>query len=143
VHIRSQLPDSSHHLILKQNNAFITPSCYMLLSSYITLLNDISTRAGNVVLMQMLNIGSHDFSLYLQTFTVLLISILIPFNRKDESVFSDPTYNVSVLFGKRDEVSSLTDQAYGFNVYLNMHTLTTLWNIVIAATPASLCTSTY
>ncbi|KAF2913448.1 uncharacterized protein [Oryza sativa Japonica Group] len=23
--------------------------------------------------------------------------------RKDESVFSDPTYNVSVLFGKRDE----------------------------------------
>jgi hypothetical protein len=115
----------------------------MLLSSYITLLNDISTRAGNVVLMQMLNIGSHDFSLYLQTFTVLLISILIPFNRKDESVFSDPTYNVSVLFGKRDEVSSLTDQAYGFNVYLNMHTLTTLWNIVIAATPASLCTSTY
>jgi hypothetical protein len=85
----------------------------MLLSSYITLLNDISTRAGNVVLMQMLNIGSHDFSLYLQTFTVLLISILIPFNRKDESVFSDPTYNVSVLFGKRDEVSSLTDQAYG------------------------------
>ncbi|AQK46227.1 hypothetical protein ZEAMMB73_Zm00001d026313 [Zea mays] len=23
--------------------------------------------------------------------------------KKDESVFSDPTYNVSVLFGKRDE----------------------------------------
>uniref|UniRef100_A0A0E0C1G4 Uncharacterized protein n=1 Tax=Oryza meridionalis TaxID=40149 RepID=A0A0E0C1G4_9ORYZ len=27
--------------------------------------------------------------------------------RKDESVFSDPTYNVSVLFGKRDEVSKV------------------------------------
>uniref|UniRef100_A0A0E0BA37 Uncharacterized protein n=2 Tax=Oryza TaxID=4527 RepID=A0A0E0BA37_9ORYZ len=25
--------------------------------------------------------------------------------RKDESVFSDPTYNVSVLFGKRDEAT--------------------------------------
>ncbi|ONM06472.1 hypothetical protein ZEAMMB73_Zm00001d032970 [Zea mays] len=31
------------------------------------------------------------------------IKSLTPLDRKDESVFSDPTYNVSVLFGKRNE----------------------------------------
>jgi len=50
-----------------------------------------------------MNVGSH-FSSYLETLcTAFFFKALIPLDRKDESVFSDPTYSVSVLFGKRDE----------------------------------------
>ncbi|AQK46238.1 hypothetical protein ZEAMMB73_Zm00001d026319 [Zea mays] len=44
---------------------------------------------------------------YEDTFLVIVTQIgcmgTILAAKKDESVFSDPTYNVSVLFGKRDE----------------------------------------
>jgi proteasome assembly chaperone 3 len=50
-------------------------------------------------------------SKYEDTFLVIVTQIgcmgTILAAKKDESVFSDPTYNVAVLFGKRDEVSSL------------------------------------
>ncbi|CAN6268256.1 unnamed protein product [Urochloa humidicola] len=46
-------------------------------------------------------------SKYEDTFLVIVTQIgcmgTILAAKKDESVFSDPTYNVSVLFGKRDE----------------------------------------
>lgn len=69
------------------------------------------------------------------------IKVLIALVRKDESVFSDPTYNVSVLFGKRDEVSSLNHLASNYD--MTMHRLLTVPNFVTAATPTSLRTSTY
>nr|TKW10365.1 hypothetical protein SEVIR_6G159500v2 [Setaria viridis] len=50
--------------------------------------------------------------------------------KKDGSVFSDPTYNVNVLFGKRDEVRSLDHQPSKY--HLNMHGLTTVQNFVTA-----------
>jgi hypothetical protein len=43
----------------------------------------------------------------LNFYTIFLILVLIPFTCKDESVLSDPIYNVFVLLGKRDEVSVL------------------------------------